>query len=854
MLRKKIFWQVVLGLLMLALCVYFIKSQHLEFGKITAVLRNANPGYVILGVLVTAIYIFLQALMYVESFACVNKKVSLVSTLSLFLKRNLVSVFLPAGGFSSLAFFTKEIEKQRINKSEIYFASYIYGVCGMVSVIIVAIPTFIFMLFKRTLTSTEIYAFIVLTVLVLMLIWLGYSLIKKGRIYKLTRRYIPSLALLVDELESADFNLKHFLLTTAVSLLIEFAGIAHLYIAMLALGIQPSIELAFVGYVIMVILLIVSPVLRGIGPIEVTMTFLFVHYGLSTIIAASATLLFRLFEFWLPLLAGVISFYVKRDNIVLRIMPAIIILLLGLINIISAITPPLPERLGLIAQILSHNMIYASNFLVLVFGLTLCVVSIYLLRGVRSAWWAAIVLAVLSIVGHLSKAIDYEEATLALFALLSLIISRKAYAIPPDRSFQKKGLANFTIVFAAVIVYGVVGFYFLDKRHFGIDFDLKHSIISLLRIFFLFDNGNLEAKTHFGKYFLYSIYATGLTTIIFAIYTIVKPYFTSPAVAPEDTAKATELVKKYGNSPLDFYKTYNDKLYYFGQVVEGFIAFRTTGIFAVVLEKPVCADNDEAIIIITEFEKYCNGMGLRPIYYRVSEEDLPIYKLCGKKALKIGQEAIVDLETFVLTGKEMKPIRNAVNKISASGFVLKVLEPPIKEGNIQKMKQVSNEWLSSDRKKEVVFTNGIFDSTILKNQTILIVENSEEKIVAFTNLIPDYVPEEATYDMVRKSNDAPNGVIDFLFIQMFEYLKSQGFKKVNMGLAPMAGIEQAENITEQTIKFAYENIRLFWHYRGLREYKEKFGPRWINKYLIYSFDYDLLQVPKALNEVTKLEE
>ncbi len=53
------------------------------------------------------------------------------------------------------------------------------------------------------------------------------------------------------------------------------------------------------------------------------------------------------------------------------------------------------------------------------------------------------------------------------------------------------------------------------------------------------------------------------------------------------------------------------------------------------------------------------------------------------------------------------------------------------------------------------------------------------------------------------------------------------------------------------MKFAYEKIRSFSRYKGLRDAKDKFSPLWNNKYLIYSQDYDLLQVPAVLNHVIK---
>ena len=93
--------------------------------------------------------------------------------------------------------------------------------------------------------------------------------------------------------------------------------------------------------------------------------------------------------------------------------------------------------------------------------------------------------------------------------------------------------------------------------------------------------------------------------------------------------------------------------------------------------------------------------------------------------------------------------------------------------------------------------------------------------------------------------------MDYILVELFKYFKTKEIRYVNLGFAPLSGLDDPQNFTEKSMKFAYEKIRSFSHYKGQREYKEKFNPDWYDKFLIYSNDYDLLQVPGVLTKVIK---
>jgi phosphatidylglycerol lysyltransferase len=338
--------------------------------------------------------------------------------------------------------------------------------------------------------------------------------------------------------------------------------------------------------------------------------------------------------------------------------------------------------------------------------------------------------------------------------------------------------------------------------------------------------------------------------VSFILYSLVTPYFSKPYNSEEDRLRAKDILSRYGKSALDYFKVYPDKFFFFDDDRDGFISFKVTRHFAFVLENPVCKDENAFIKLVNDFDRFCDENGFVSVYYRVPQHTLEIYKSLKKKSMIVGEEAIVDLTTYTLEGGKMKTTRSAINRLTSEGYDIKIYEAPVKEGVLQKLEHVSDDWLEELNQKEVAFTQGVFDRSILKEQTIITVENAEEKVVAFLNIIPDYAPGETTYDLIRKVQDAPNGVLDMLLAKTFLYLKQKGYQSVNMGLAPLSGIEGV-NLTERTIRYAYENLKAFGHFKGLRKYKDKFFPRWEKKYLVYSHNYHLLQIPGALKRVSE---
>jgi phosphatidylglycerol lysyltransferase len=86
---------------------------------------------------------------------------------------------------------------------------------------------------------------------------------------------------------------------------------------------------------------------------------------------------------------------------------------------------------------------------------------------------------------------------------------------------------------------------------------------------------------------------------------------------------------------------------------------------------------------------------------------------------------------------------------------------------------------------------------------------------------------------MRYLPDAPNGIMDYLFVSLLLWGKERGFTAFNMGMAPLAGLENhpLSPVWMRMGVWVFGHGEHFYNFQGLRRYKEKFNPQWRPRYL-----------------------
>jgi len=542
----------------------------------------------------------------------------------------------------------------------------------------------------------------------------------------------------------------------------------------------------------------------------------------------------------------------KRNRLPLYLV-ALVALGSGLVNLLSVINTALPERMAVLDKFFTLEFIHLSRFLTLLTGFALIISSINLLKRKKRAFQFGLALALSSVVFHMIKGLDYEEASVSLFLFFLLLFSRRRFTVKSTLPDVRSAVLRFASALLIVFCYSIAGFWLLDRRHFNTNFRLNDAVRETLQFLSLSGNPNLHPRTRYARWFLDSLYLISLTGIAYSIVALFRPVRYQFRVLPFEREKARMILERYGRHSLDYFKLWHDKSYFFSDSQKTFLAYRVGSNFAVVLADPV-GPEEEIEAIVRDFITLCTDNDWGVAFHQTLPDFLPIYEKLGLKKLKIGDDAIVELTRFTLAGKEGKTFRHTLHRLEEEGIHSEYFEPPISTATLQQAKTISDEWLQIAGRRERGFTLGVFDPDYVRSTPVFAATDKNGTVLGFANLIPSYKKGEATIDLMRRRTDAPNGIMDFLFLKLFQDLAQKGFERFSLGMAPMSGFNESEEPTaeERAIHAFVQRMNFLFSFKGLRAYKAKFATLWEPRYVIYQNTFDLPRHAIAINTISKL--
>lgn len=873
--------RLLLGVLAIAF-IWLVVSQFTEVKKLASTLAQGQWQWVLAAAALQVVYYLTFTATYQAAFYALGIKRKVWELVPVVLGALFINVVTPTASTAGAALFVDDAARRGHSPARAATATLLQLVSDFSSFLLVLAAGMMVLVIYHDLQTYEIIGAIILLLLTVVLTGVLLLGIWRPELVGSLLRWIQMLINRIGswfrhpDLLHADwaytnsseftaasqavmeypFRLVRLLL---VSLVAYSVDLASLYVLFHAFGQSIGLGKLVAGFTMGVLFWIVSPIPQGIGLVEGVMTLTYTSLGVPAETAAIVSLAFRGLTFWLPLVMGFM--FIQRTRTFggrerslaeawgVRIV-AILTAMMGLVNLLSTVTPSLIPRLEVIETYLPLMVRRGGHLTAAFSGFALMILSIGLWRRKRAAWILTLAVLGVSAVSHLIKGLDYEEALLGLGLAIWLLNLRSHFYARSDPPSVRQGLWAVIASIVFTLLYGVTGFYLLD-RHFSVNFGLGAAIRQTVVMFTAFyDPGLLPVPiTRFGQFFENSIYLVGAGTFAYALFMLLRPVLLHHIATSEEYRKAESIINRYGRTSLARMALFQDKAYYFspGGSVIAYAAYNGAGI---ALGDPIGPVTDVPQAI-AGFKAFCARNDWAPAFYQTQPDYLEYYKTFGFKSLGIGSDAIVSLAGFTLSGNTNKGLRSAYNRLVRLGYRAVVLRPPLNQLQLAELRAISDVWLKRVHGVERRFSLGWFDEAYLQSGPVMVVHDPDDHPVAFANIVREYQRNEVTIDLMRYF-PGEHGLIDFMFVSLFEWAAREGYTSFNLGLSALSGVgEHPEDPNiERAMHYIFEHISQFYNFKGLHAFKAKFHPTWAPRYLVYPNATALPAIALGLNRAS----
>ncbi|MBI1843677.1 MAG: DUF2156 domain-containing protein [Actinobacteria bacterium] len=510
---------------------------------------------------------------------------------------------------------------------------------------------------------------------------------------------------------------------------------------------------------------------------------------------------------------------------------AALVLVVAAIGVLSAVTPPARGRLHTLLEVMPVEFLQAASATLVFISLTLLLLARGLRRGHRLAWLATIGFLGLSMVLHLVKGGDVEEAAVAALIAGWLISKRDDFPVQPASGTVRRGAVFSAIVAAVAVVLSFILVEFVGAhRRPGVDTSVRSLAGRLVGHQVLPLPGSAPFVTP-------ALTATGIGVVVVVIWWLLgprRPHRPSEIEHQVSGRRARRIVDQYGGDTLTYFSLRDDKDWFFtGSSV---VAYSLRNGVCLVSPDPIGPSHEWADTW-AEFRAFADRQGWAVTVVGAQPGWLPVYEAAGMQPIYMGDEAIVDCQAFSLQGGTMKSLRGAYNRVKKAGYSTVFLDPAHVE---PEMKQALLELMVETRHGEAergfsMTLSRIFDprDTGLMLSVVLDPDGSP---AAFCQWVPATDIDGWSLDMMRRRADPnlTNGVTDFAVIETIEHVKAAHQWGVCLNFAVMRAVVAGEleggfyNLQRRVLHKFSKTMQI----ESLWRYNEKFRPYWRARYVV----------------------
>ena len=316
--------------------------------------------------------------------------------------------------------------------------------------------------------------------------------------------------------------------------------------------------------------------------------------------------------------------------------------------------------------------------------------------------------------------------------------------------------------------------------------------------------------------------------------------------ADEELAIRRLLLLHGENDSLGYFATRRDKSVIFAPDGQAAVTYRNEGSVSVASADPIGRPSSWQPAIRAWLEQ-CREHGLYPAVLSSSEHGTHEYVDAGLKAFALGDEAIIDVESFSLRGRSMRPVRQAVTRLTRAGYTTRVRRhAELSDEELHRIADLAELWRGEETERGFSMALNRLGDPADGRCIIITAHDATGEVRGFLSFVPWGV-RGASLDLMRRDRDAENGLNEYLVSQLIEAAPEHGIRRISLNFAVFREVfSSAEQVgagpitrfNDAALSFASRFFQLETLYRS----NDKYKPTWVPRLLCYD---PALTVPRA---------
>ncbi len=297
-----------------------------------------------------------------------------------------------------------------------------------------------------------------------------------------------------------------------------------------------------------------------------------------------------------------------------------------------------------------------------------------------------------------------------------------------------------------------------------------------------------------------------------------------------DRERARALLLAGGGDTFGWMTTWLGNQYWFAADGRSGVAFRRNGAVAVTVGGPF-GWPDARERALTDFARYCDDNGWTAAFYGIEADVADHLTEQGWGTLPVAEDADFDPRTWTTSGKKKQDVRTAVNKARREGITATWSSwQDLPVSTVRQIEAISEEWVAERELPEMGFTLGGVDEMRDPAVRTLVAQDAEGTVLAVTSWLPSHRDGRVvgwTLDVMRRTDHAPNGVMEFLVASAAEQMRDEGAERLSLSAAPLAQVSDPDAPTDgvqNLLELVGGVLEPVYGFRSLLRFKQKFGP------------------------------